>query len=273
MRVHSVPYVALLSVICCALPAATGVAETRVGRLGILVDVHGYPTPNGVVVPLRGIAEWLGATVGFRSPVISIRLGGRSVTLKVGASSATVNGRNVRLSTPARVYGSVTCVPVRFVAEGLGAEVQYRAGERDPEVELMAGRDFVEVRSGSRLGRVIVHNVPPDTVAEIVNAESADQRQAGNGYRYGWDWVFCCWKALKHGYVWSSDPYGWEPGYFAGRDGFSPEGGEGRIWQRKSGGWRLVGVVGLDLEMDEDLAKAGVPPDVIQQVRHPGGPL
>lgn len=137
----------------------------------------------------------------------------------------------------------------------------------------MAGRDFVEVRSGSRLGRVIVHNVPPDTVAEIVNAESADQRQAGNGYRYGWDWVFCCWKALKHGYVWSSDPYGWEPGYFAGRDGFSPEGGEGCIWQRKSGGWRLVGVVGLDLEMDEDLAKAGVPRDVIQQVRHPGGPL
>ena len=36
-------------------------AEPRMGRLGLLCDVHGYETGDRVLVPLRGVAEWFGA--------------------------------------------------------------------------------------------------------------------------------------------------------------------------------------------------------------------
>jgi hypothetical protein len=166
--------------------AAVAQAAPRMGRLNMLVDVHGYATPEGVMVPLRGVAEWLGATVDYAPPTIVVKLGKRWVTLKLGANSATVNGRKVALSAPARVYGSVTCVPVRLVAEGLGAEVEYRAGLQDPEVDRMGGCAFVQIRSAGREARVIVHGVPPDVVAGVVAAWDRE------GSRYGHDWIIAC---------------------------------------------------------------------------------
>lgn len=237
------------------------------GRLNILADVHGYATSKGVMVPLRGVAEWLGATVDYAPPTIVVKLGKRSVTLKLGASSATVNGKKVALAAPAHVYGAVTCVPVRFVAEGLGAEVDYRSASGDPEVERMAGHSFVQIRSRGKESRVIVHRVPPDVVGLIVKAGEGDLRRSGFPCRYGWDWIFSVDRALKHGYVWSEPYHSWEAMYPDNREQFSPEGDNGIIWHQLRGAWRVAGHVGLDNYRYAELRQAGVPADVVEQIR------
>src|SRR5262249_9185233 len=51
--------------------------------------------------------------------------GDRTVVLPVGSTVATVNGQSATLSRPAQVIGGSTMVPLRFVAEALGANVDW----------------------------------------------------------------------------------------------------------------------------------------------------
>ncbi len=83
---------------------------------------------NGrVLVPLRGIFEALGARVryiGATRTITAIR-GESTVTLVLGNPSALVNGSTVTLDVPAQTVNGSTMVPLRFVAEALGANVRW----------------------------------------------------------------------------------------------------------------------------------------------------
>ncbi len=85
-----------------------------------------------VLVPLRGIFERLGATVEWEAAtqtVIAIH-GSTVVELVIGQRSARVNDRIVPLDVPAMVVRGRTLVPLRFVSEAMGAEVQYQEATR-----------------------------------------------------------------------------------------------------------------------------------------------
>ncbi|MCL6581347.1 MAG: hypothetical protein K6U08_07020, partial [Firmicutes bacterium] len=53
-----------------------------------------------------------------------------TVSLVLDQAEAVVNGAKVTLDAPARLVGGSTMVPLRFVAESLGAEVKYDAGPK-----------------------------------------------------------------------------------------------------------------------------------------------
>lgn len=102
-----------------------------------LVFVNGHrvnftPLVRGgrTLVPFRRLAELLGATVDWRpeSRTVIMVLGNTTVQLTVGSNTALVNGQPAVLEVPADVVGGSTYVPLRFVAEALGALVDY-----DPE--------------------------------------------------------------------------------------------------------------------------------------------
>jgi len=108
----------------------------------IAVNIDGHPvnfsdtTPrevNGrVLVPLRGVFENLGANVDWNAgtQTVDANKGDTSVRLQIGNSMATVNGRNVYLDVPPRIIGGSTMVPLRFVSESLGADVDWQAQNR-----------------------------------------------------------------------------------------------------------------------------------------------
>ncbi len=78
-------------------------------------------------VPMRFIGERLGARIlwdDFLRQVTYI-LGVTTVEIIIGKPEARVNGSVVRMSAPAIVQSGRTLVPVRFVAEALGAAVSY----------------------------------------------------------------------------------------------------------------------------------------------------
>ncbi|MFE8698138.1 copper amine oxidase N-terminal domain-containing protein [Cytobacillus sp. FJAT-53684] len=79
------------------------------------------------LVPLRAIFEELDANVSWnqKSQTITATKGATKITLKIGSSNTTINGKNKKIDVPASIKDNQTLVPLRFVSEALGAQVQW----------------------------------------------------------------------------------------------------------------------------------------------------
>lgn len=122
---------ALFLALLCALAPALGVPAAA---QAVTVQIGGRPIglnpapieQNGrVFVPLRGVFEQLGATVVYASGQINATRGQTTVSLTIGSTSALVDGRQVYLDVAPFIVGSYTYVPLRFLAQSLGANVDY----------------------------------------------------------------------------------------------------------------------------------------------------
>ena len=93
------------------------------------------------MVPLRFIAEALGADVKWDPAEQKIMIAGGKgsgpaektqfdVILKIGQNQALVNGKSKTLDVPPMLYERRTIVPLRFIAEALGADVKYDSVEQ-----------------------------------------------------------------------------------------------------------------------------------------------
>ncbi|MBQ2967260.1 MAG: family 16 glycosylhydrolase [Clostridia bacterium] len=90
-------------------------------------DVRPKTVNDRTMVPVRFIAESLGATVSYidATEEIVIELSGNKVVLKVNSDKMYVNGNEVQLDAPAYVENDRTLVPVRAISEGLGKVVTW----------------------------------------------------------------------------------------------------------------------------------------------------
>ena len=88
-------------------------------------------TGNRTLVPLRAIAEAFGVTVTWDATAHTATITGatNTLTLTIGKATAVVNGRDTLIDTDAKVVPILVAgrmlLPVRFVAESLGATVTY----------------------------------------------------------------------------------------------------------------------------------------------------
>jgi hypothetical protein len=89
---------------------------------------------------MRAIFEALGARVSWdpQTRKITGSRGETVIIMYVGQSTATIGGRTIPLDVPPLVIDGRTLVPTRFIAEHLGAQVNW-----DPK------RRLVTVRSGA----------------------------------------------------------------------------------------------------------------------------
>ncbi|MEO6990948.1 MAG: copper amine oxidase N-terminal domain-containing protein [Candidatus Baltobacteraceae bacterium] len=83
-----------------------------------------------VFVPLRGIFERLGASVVYHNGTINATKGDTNVSLRIGSTQAKVGGQERYLDAAAFIVGATTYVPLRFVAQSLGAVVGYDGQNR-----------------------------------------------------------------------------------------------------------------------------------------------
>jgi len=81
-------------------------------------------------VPLRGVLEKLGATVNYdnQSHTITAMKGDKTVRLAPN-ETATVNGQTVTLDAPAFVADGQAMVPLRFMAQTFGANVNWDSND------------------------------------------------------------------------------------------------------------------------------------------------
>jgi hypothetical protein len=79
------------------------------------------------LVPVRFVAEALGAKVGWEAEnrSVPIQKETQSIRLNIGSNIATVNDEEVAFDTQAVMQGGRTFVPLRFVSEILGVAVEW----------------------------------------------------------------------------------------------------------------------------------------------------
>ncbi len=82
------------------------------------------------LVPVRVITEAFGAEVGWDGDTQSVNLKYPDVdiTIQIGSKSAVVNSHTEELPEAPELSGGTTMVPLRFISETFGAEVDYDAG-------------------------------------------------------------------------------------------------------------------------------------------------
>ena len=103
----------------------------------VLIDVSPQVVQGRTLLPIKWVAEPLGASVVWSAAErkVTIVLGTATVELWIGRSTARVNGTTVAIDpqnsgvVPLIVSGR-TMLPVRFVAEQLGARVDYDVTDR-----------------------------------------------------------------------------------------------------------------------------------------------
>ncbi len=95
---------------------------------------------NRTMVPVRFVTEKLGATVRWNAKLqqVTITRNGQSMYITIGQNHAIVNGKTISLDAPAVIMNNRTMVPLRFISEAFGADVDWIA-ERNLVVVTTAG--------------------------------------------------------------------------------------------------------------------------------------
>ena len=93
-------------------------------------DVAPIIVNDRTMLPARFVAENLGAKVEWNAEErkVTITAEGIEIVLVIDSDVAYVNGEEVKLDSPAFIMNDRTYTPVRFIAENLGAKVNWAEG-------------------------------------------------------------------------------------------------------------------------------------------------
>jgi iron complex transport system substrate-binding protein len=104
--------------------------ETQVYLNGIKIntgDVSPFIENGRTMVPVRLFSENLGAVVKWDDAAQTVTIQGQDVSVKltIGKNEAVVNGKNKTIDVAPVVLSGRTIVPLRFIAEAFGADVNW----------------------------------------------------------------------------------------------------------------------------------------------------
>ncbi|MDI3310145.1 MAG: copper amine oxidase N-terminal domain-containing protein [Thermoanaerobacterium sp.] len=106
-------------------------------------DVAPVIKSGTMLIPVRAVVESLGANVNWDAATntVTITKDGTTIVFDLNSSKVYVNGSEVTLSMPAMEISNRTFVPIRFIAETLGVNINYddKTGDVDIEDESQQG--------------------------------------------------------------------------------------------------------------------------------------
>lgn len=156
----------LISVFCItgASAAATSTASDTSSAPSVRVndllvrfpDTQPYiDSNNRTMIPVRFVTEALGAEVSWDQDTQTavIALDGTTVKVPIGSKTITVtkdgSASTVTMDTQAVISGGRTCIPIRFVAEAIGAYVGWSSYYNVVEIckETLSRDDIIRLRS------------------------------------------------------------------------------------------------------------------------------
>jgi len=100
------------------------------------LDVAPVISEGRTLLPLRAVAEALGAEVGYdnATKTVSIHKDTSRITLTLNKKECTVDGVQKQLDVPATAINGRTLVPLRFVGESLGAGVEWVSASKQVKI-------------------------------------------------------------------------------------------------------------------------------------------
>ncbi|HEY3364935.1 MAG TPA: alpha/beta fold hydrolase [Symbiobacteriaceae bacterium] len=124
-------FLATLLLIVWVFPGAAAAGRIRMFVEGreIAADAAPLIVDGRTLVPVRAVAEALGATVQWNAATKTVTVvGGHAVSLTIGKALAIVDNKPVTLDVAAQIIDGRTFVPVRFLGEAFGFAVAWDAG-------------------------------------------------------------------------------------------------------------------------------------------------
>lgn len=91
------------------------------------LDVSPIISDGYTLVPIRHIAEALGMNVDYKDGIIILNNDSTDIMLQINNYTAKINGKEVPLIVAPQILNGRTLVPLRFVAESLGEEVEWES--------------------------------------------------------------------------------------------------------------------------------------------------
>lgn len=134
MMIRKMTILAIVLMLCGTGISSASAEKVQLGkRIAVIINGERVVFPDqqpklvdqSVLVPVRFVSDKLGGKLSLKGKDITIVKGDRTVKLTIGASTATVNGKQVALGAPANAEKGRTYVPLRFVSDALGEKVQW----------------------------------------------------------------------------------------------------------------------------------------------------
>lgn len=100
------------------------------------MDAKPFISNSRTLVPLRFIIEAIGGDVQWDgdSRLVTVNSKGKNIILPIDSKKITVDGKEIAIDQAAIIKGDRTYVPIRFVAENLGMNVNYINESREIEI-------------------------------------------------------------------------------------------------------------------------------------------
>ncbi|MBS1700101.1 MAG: copper amine oxidase N-terminal domain-containing protein [Armatimonadetes bacterium] len=97
------------------------------GQLVQFTDAKPHMMGDQIMVPIRDVIEQAGGDVGWNSvdKTVTAQKGDTNLEIQVPTEEATVNGMEESIDGPVHIQDGRTMVPIRFLADSLGADIQY----------------------------------------------------------------------------------------------------------------------------------------------------
>lgn len=210
----------------------SGFSLTTASANNVVTLDGGKIVDNRTLVPLRSIFEELGAIVQWdqKTKTVTATKEKTQVWLKIGSKNTKVNGKTVTIDVPAQVDNGVTLVPLRFISESMGANVEWNSNDQSATINLSdktiivnvgiydkayAAQDLV-VKSSPGTSYKTLGEIKAGTDVKVYGGVPIGQDQ-GDWYsyeQYGWSKIKyegqTAWVATHE--LSFADPFNWAPG-------------------------------------------------------------
>lgn len=142
----------------------------------LVLDQEPVIEDGRTLVPMRAIFEALESTVDWdqENQMIHARNTSTNIALQIGSTSALVNNNPVTLDVPAKIVNGRTLVPVRFVAESLGANVVW-----DPATQGVYVNSTVPVPTNTFKAATVTSVTDGDTIKVGIDGTNYTVRLIG----------------------------------------------------------------------------------------------
>ncbi|GGH25292.1 family 10 glycosylhydrolase [Paenibacillus segetis] len=142
------------------------------------------PKENVTMVPLRVISEGLGASINWSQAAKSVTIikDGNTIVLRIGNKTAQVNDSLIGLDVSVEIVSGRTMVPLRFVSEQLGLNVEWN--QKLQTINLTTNHDVIDPPGNEQPG-----TTPPVTEEPpITGGNKAELRGAWISTVFNLDW-------------------------------------------------------------------------------------
>ena len=113
------------------------------------MDAKPFISNSRTLVPLRFIIEAIGGDVAWDgdSRVVTVNSKGKNIILPIDSKKITVDGKEIAIDQAAIIKGDRTYVPIRFVAENLGMNVNYINESREIEISYFEDKKDLDIKN------------------------------------------------------------------------------------------------------------------------------